>query len=44
MAAREDDTATVILTTTELKPPMIDWSAKDDDKELTAFKTLSEMW
>ena len=35
MATRDDDAATVILATTELKPPMMDWLVEAVQKEFS---------
>ena len=40
MAAREDDTATVILTTTELKPPVMNSQVEEMYNKFTVFKSL----
>ena len=37
MATVDDDTATVTIAFTELKPPNIAWSVKDVHKEFTMF-------
>ena len=44
MATREDDTAAVTLTGTELKPPMMDWSVEYVYKVFTVLKTLTIMY
>ena len=44
MAATKDGTANVTLATTQLKPPVIDWSTEDVYMELTTFNTLAKMW
>ena len=43
MAVREDDIASVTLTTTELKIPTMEWSMEDIKKEFTVLKTLANM-
>ena len=44
MASRKYDAATVTLSATELKLPMMDCSVEDVYKELTVFKTPAKIW
>ena len=44
MAARDDDTAIVIPTATELKHPTMNLSVENVHKEFTVCKTLAKMW
>ena len=44
MSTWKDNTATVTLTATELKPPTIDWSVEVVHKEFSVFKSLAKMW
>ena len=40
MAVRDDDTAVVIMTATEFKHPIMDWSVEDVHRQFTVFKTF----
>ena len=42
MATREDDTVTLTLVVTKLKPQMMDWSVEDVHKEYTVFKPMQK--
>ena len=43
MSTREEETATVSLTGTDLKAPRMDWS-EDINKDFIVFKTFAKMW
>ena len=40
MATRDGDAATVTLTATELKPPIMEWSVEDVHKDFLHSKPL----